>query len=298
MISINYLDKDINNPNGQIIANVYDEAEWIYDKEDFPFVFEVWNSNKLTWSCELYPDYFASWDCLDPHELEVFIKDAHGNIISNFKLDPWVNRNSTAQFFEKWSSKNPNANGIVIGTHDGTSGEWIQHVKNTKGKTVLVEGSSDTFKQLVNNYKSILSDISFRNEVITSDGRTVQFFEYGSGEANTVNPDHFNKHVKETDTASVISTKSVSINDLIIQEGLQENLDWIQLDTESIDDEIIMGLDFSKVNKPSLIVFETINFSHERTGSYDRIDKLFHWLKYNGYLVKYDYWNSFAYLPK
>ena len=89
---------------------------------------------------------------------------------------------------------------------------------------------------------------------------------------------------------------SVSINDLILQENLQDTLDWIHLDTESIDDEIIMSLDFNKVNKPKLIVFETINFSKERTGNSERIDKLFDWLHSNGYKVKYDYWNSFAFL--
>ena len=25
-----------------------------------------------------------------------------------------------------------NANGIIVGTHDGTSGEWVKHVKNNK----------------------------------------------------------------------------------------------------------------------------------------------------------------------
>ena len=81
-----------------------------------------------------------------------------------------------------------------------------------------------------------------------------------------------------------------------VSPNLQNNLDWIHLDTESIDDEIIMSLDFTKINKPKLIVFETINFSEERTKSRLRIDTLFNWLQINGYKTKYDYWNSFAYL--
>ena len=57
-----------------------------------------------------------------------------------------------------------------------------------------------------------------------------------------------------------------------------------------------MSLDFTKINKPKLIVFETINFSEERTKSRLKIDTLFNWLQINGYKTKYDYWNSFAYL--
>jgi hypothetical protein len=83
---------------------------------------------------------------------------------------------------------------------------------------------------------------------------------------------------------------------LIIENDLQTNLDWIHLDTESIDDEIITSLDFKKINKPKLIVFETINFSEERTGSDLRIKKLFEWLELHGYKTKYDFWNSFAFL--
>jgi hypothetical protein len=101
---------------------------------------------------------------------------------------------------------------------------------------------------------------------------------------------------KDGEEVTIVDMVSLGINDLIIEENLQHNLDWLHLDTESIDDEIIMSLDFNKINKPKLIVFETINFSEERLGNSERIDKLFDWLRSNGYKVKYDYWNSFAFL--
>ena len=297
MFSIKYIDKSPQTPNGQIYAQIFEEADWLYSKDDFPFVFEVYNSNKLKWSCNIKPYTFATWDCLEFNNLEAFIKDKMGNILAHFKLDPSIHRNSTIQFFNQWSLKNKNASGVVIGTHDGMAGEWVEHVKNSNGKSVLVEGSSHQFKELTKNYKEF-QNIVFRNEVVTSDGRDVQFFEFGTGEANTVSREHYEKHINDTDKIAVRNTKSIGINELILSEGLQDTLEWLHLDTESIDDEIIMGLDFSKVKKPSLIVFETINFSFERTGNYDRIDRLFGWLKSNGYNVKYDYWNSYAYLIK
>jgi hypothetical protein len=160
---------------------------------------------------------------------------------------------------------------------------------------VLVEASEKQFNELKSNYNQF-NNVKFRKEVITSDGRETEFFEFGSGHANTVSKEHYEKHVFTQDLSKIILTKSLGINDLIIQENLQNNLDWIHLDTEAIDDEIIMGLNFSIIKKPKLIVFETINFSEERTGDSTRIDKLFNWLNSNGYKVKYDYWNSFAYL--
>ena len=295
MFSIRYIEKSNENPVGQIYAKIFDEASWIYKDEEFPFSFEVWLKDKLVWNCNLEQNTWASWNCLDNDGLKAFIRDKDKNIISYFKLDPWTNRNATEQFFDTWIMKNPNSKGIVIGTHDGTDGEWVKHVKNNKANAILVEASKQQFDKLVYNYEG-LDNAKLINEAITSDGRETVFYEFGSGHANTFDKVHYENHILGGEKVSIRNVKSISINDLIIQENLQNNLDWIHLDTEAIDDEIIMGLDFSRIKKPKLIVFETINFSKERTGDSTRIDILFDWLKLNGYLVKYDYWNSFAFL--
>jgi hypothetical protein len=223
------------------------------------------------------------------------IKNKEGKILSKFVLDIWTNRNATEQFFDTWISRNPNSKGIVIGTHDGTSGEWVKHVKNQSTSVILIEASDKQFKELNENYLKF-NNVKLRKDVITGDGRDVKFYEFGSGHANTIDENHCKLHTGGGEKVNVVKMNSVSINDLILEENLQNNLDWIHLDTEAIDDEIIMSLDFTKINKPKLIVFETINFSEERTKSRLRIDTLFNWLQINGYKTKYDYWNSFAYL--
>jgi FkbM family methyltransferase len=296
MFSISYIEKSREAPNGQIYAKIFDEASWIYKEDEFPFTFEVWLKDKLIWNCNLAPNTWAAWNCLDNDELKAFIKDKDKNIISYFKLDPWTNRNATEQFFDAWILKNPNSNGVVIGTHDGTSGEWVKHIKNNKANAILVEASKQQFDKLAYNYNG-LDNVKLINEAITSNGRETEFYEFGLGHANTFDRVHYENHVSDGEKVSIRNVRSVGINDLITQENLQDNLDWIHLDTEAIDDEIIMGLDFSKIKKPKLIVFETINFSKERTGDSTRIDALFDWLRSNGYNVKYDYWNSFAFLP-
>lgn len=295
MFSIKYLEKSSENPNGKIFAQITNEANWIYDNDEMPFLFEVFLNKKLIWSVDLNPNSWASWDCLDNDNLEAYIKGKDGTVISHFKLDIWVNQNSTEQFFEVWMNKNPNSYGIAIGTHDGTSGEWVNQVKNKKTNAVLVEASEKQFNLLKTNYSGF-ENTKLRNCLVTSDGRDVEFFEFGPGHANTVDPEHFKKHYFNDDYLKISKVKSISINDLIIEENLETKLDWLHLDTEAIDDEIIMGLDFNRVVKPKLIIFETINFSEERTGDKKRINTLFDWLSKNGYHTKYDYWNSFAFL--
>jgi hypothetical protein len=295
MFELKYIEKSTEAPNGKVLGKVYEEASWLYNENELPFIFEVSGGGKIIWSTNLYPNMWASWDTVNNDNFVVVIKTKHNEIISEFKYDIWVNRNATEQFFETWIKKNPNTKGIAIGTHDGTSGEWVKHIKNNSTYAVLVEASKKQFDELTQNYSNF-NNVSFRNNFITGNGGNVNFYEFGDGYANTLSETHCKKHVFDNEEIVVVNVDSISINDLIIQENLQDTLDWLHLDTEAIDDEIIMSLDFSKVIKPKLIVFETINFSEERTGSSERIDKLFDWLKSNGYKVKYDFWNSFAFL--
>jgi hypothetical protein len=294
MFSIRYLEKSTSTPNGQIFAEVSQEAEWLFNQDEREFIFRIKRNSEPIWECYIYPNSWAYWHCEHNDNIEAFIYDNDGKIISYFKLDPWTNQNATEQFFDTYILRNPNSNGLVIGTHDGETGEWVKHVKNEKVNALLVEGSINQFNQLVRNYYNY-NNVKMINHIVTGDGRDVEFYEFGSGFANTVDRSHFEKH-NQTDLTNIVKTKSISINDLIIENDLQTNLDWIHLDTESIDDEIITSLDFKKINKPKLIVFETINFSEERTGSDLRIKKLFEWLELHGYKTKYDFWNSFAFL--
>jgi hypothetical protein len=294
MFSIRYLEKSEQTPNGQVFAEVFDEANWIFNENEREFIFQVKKNSQVIWETFLYPNTWASWHCEHNENIEAFIINKNGETISYFKLDYWTNRNATEQFFDLWVSKNPNSNGIVIGTHDGTTGEWVKHVKQQKVSVILVEGSSKQFNELSKNYIGS-SNIKLLNHIVTGNGRDIEFYEFGSGHTNTVDRSHYEKH-NHSDIVNIIKTKSIGINELIIKNNLETSLDWIHLDTESIDDEIIISLDFSRINKPKLIIFETINFSKERTGSDQRINRLFSWLEENGYNIKYDYWNSFAVL--
>jgi len=295
MYSIRFIDKSDEAPCGKVTGLVFEEASWLYGEDELPFKYQILRDGECLWTIDLYPGMWGSWDPLDNDNFVAVIMDGRGKIVSQFTYDVWVNRNATEQFFDTWINKNPNSKGIVIGTHDGTEGGWVKHIKNKSAFAVLVEASKKQFGELVSNYLNF-DNTSFRNNVITGKGGDVEFYEFGEGTANTISESHYKGHVKNGDEVTIVKMSSVGINDLIIEENLQHNLDWLHLDTESIDDEIIMSLDFNKINKPKLIVFETINFSEERLGNSERIDKLFDWLRSNGYKVKYDYWNSFAFL--
>ena len=196
MFSIKFIDKSDEAPCGKVTGLVFDEASWLYGEDESPFKYEIFRDGKCLWSSDLYPGMWASWDTLDNDNFVAVIKDVNGNIVSQFKYDVWVNRNATEQFFDTWINKNPNSKGIVIGTHDGTTGEWVKHVKNKSTFAVLVEASKKQFDELVENYLNF-DNVLFRNNVITGKGGDVEFYEFGLGLTNTIIESHCKSHLNE-----------------------------------------------------------------------------------------------------
>ena len=184
MFGIEYIEKSEESPTGKVVARIFEEVSWLYDESEYPFKFEVLSDGNVVWSIDLHPNMWASWDTLDTDNFIAVIKNNKNEIISQFNHNIWVNRNATEQFFDTWMNRNPNSKGIAIGTHDGTTGEWVKHVKNNTTYAVLVEASKKQFDELTQNYSNCFN-VSFRNDVITGDGGTVKFYEFGLGYTNT-----------------------------------------------------------------------------------------------------------------
>ena len=46
MIGIEYIEKSTYTPNGQVIGRLYEEVSWMYNEDELPFTFEVFNADK------------------------------------------------------------------------------------------------------------------------------------------------------------------------------------------------------------------------------------------------------------
>jgi len=71
--------------------------------------------------------------------------------------------------------------------------------------------------------------------------------------------------IRHWETEEINSTKrdSISITDLILTE-CDGHIDWLHLDVEGLDAQLIMGIDESKVQLPNFIIFEDYNLSDEK----------------------------------
>jgi FkbM family methyltransferase len=163
--------------------------------------------------------------------------------------------------------------GLVIGTHDGEFGEWVPIAMKRESKIVLVEASDKQFNRLKNNYKnnSLVKPIQ---NLITTNGGEVEFFEGGEGYTNSI----VEGVIRSWETEEIKSTKrsSISITDLILNE-CDGQIDWLHLDVEGLDAELIMSIDETKVQLPNFIIFEDHNLS------IDKKNEIYSWFHNKGY---------------
>jgi hypothetical protein len=232
-------------------------------------------SKEIQWSTNLNDNWYATYPNTEMFDVEIC--DSKNRIIytkvwdvmehgNHFYKSLWMHNKSII-------SKGKLPKGLVIGTHDGEFGEWVPIVKNRECSVVLVEASDSQFQKLKNNYINYSLVKPIQN-LITPNGGEVEFFEGGKGYTNTV----VENVIRHWEKEEIKSTKrpSISITDLILAE-CNGHIDWLHLDVEGLDAQLIMGIDETKVSLPNFIIFEDYNLSQ------DKKDEIYSWLHNKGY---------------
>ena len=232
-------------------------------------------SGEEQWSTNLNDNWFATFPSTEMYD--VVITDNKNNTVYTKKWDIMEHGN---HFYKSLWMYNKNIlsngkfpKGLVIGTHDGEFGEWVPIAMKRESKIVLVEASDKQFNRLKNNYKnnSLVKPIQ---NLITTNGGEVEFFEGGEGYTNSI----VEGVIRSWETEEIKSTKrsSISITDLILNE-CDGQIDWLHLDVEGLDAELIMSIDETKVQLPNFIIFEDHNLS------VDKKSEIYSWFHNKGY---------------
>jgi FkbM family methyltransferase len=232
-------------------------------------------SGEVQWSTKLNDNWFGSYPNTEMFDVE--ITDSKDRIIYTKVWDVMEHGNhfykSLWMYNKSVLSNGKFPKGLVIGTHDGEFGEWVPIVQKRECNVVLVEASDTQFQKLKDNYKN-KSLVKSIQKLITPNGGEVEFFEGGEGYTNTV----VENVIRHWETEEINSTKrdSISITDLILNEcGGQ--IDWLHLDVEGLDAQLIMGIDETKITLPNFIIFEDYNLPQ------DKKDEIYSWLQQRGY---------------
>lgn len=217
--------------------------------------------------------YSHMWTCWNGAELitDVYVYTNNGVLLEKYEWDVTQNGDEIEKMLwfyltSRRGQKVP-SNGLVIGTHDGRNGHWIYPIKNNLSKVTLIDGSETQYEKLRENYK-LYTNVKFENKIVTVHGEQVTWYTGGEGYTDTVVKGLIESWLEESDISSV-SKDSVPLNSIMEK----EDYDWLHLDVEGIDDELIINLQ----QRPNVIIFESMNIPQER------IEKLNQWFAENNY---------------
>lgn len=215
-------------------------------------------TNEIHYSTELRSNMWTTWNGAELIT-DVLIFCPNDKLIKEFKWDVTENGDDIEKilwyYLKNRKNQNTNSKGLVIGTHDGRNGHWIYPVKANLSDAVLIDGSEKQFSELEKNYKDY-TNVCFMNEIVTTDEQIVEWYQGGEGYTDTVVKNLIHDWLQESQI-SVHQRKSYSFKKLISE----NDFNWIHLDVEGIDDELILSLE----KTPDIIIYESMNINEERT---------------------------------
>lgn len=236
----------------------------LFKPEQLPINFQIKNvvSKKVIWQTNLNSGMWANFPTTEMND--VVVNDAQGNFIYQYRWD--VIQHGSIFYKSLWLycksliNKGVKPKGLVIGTHDGEFGEWVPLVRNFMSDMILVEGSQKQFNSLKNNYDG-KQGITLIQNLVTTDGSDVEFFEGGAGYTNSV----VKRVIEHWEKEQIHSSKrtSISINNLIHDhfEAWNKKMDWLHLDVEGLDAKLLMAI--NEQNLPDFIIYEDFNLEPE-----------------------------------
>jgi hypothetical protein len=254
----------------------------IFKKDELPLTVDFTEvvTGRSGWSTVVGAGMWASWKGGEVQH-DVTLRTAKGRIVHKHKFDVELNGDQiekTLWHFLKYLDHSPK--GLVIGSHDGTFGHWVFPVISGLTDVVIVEGSAKQYAALRKNYES-LPKVKFIYKIVTTDGRPVDWFEGGAGFTDTIYKPVISIFLKDEEIKTS-QRKSVSINDLIKKEC--HDLDWLHLDVEGIDGDLILALEY----RPKLIIFEAAHIDQQQ------YSELLDWFENNQYELFNDGFNAIA----
>jgi FkbM family methyltransferase len=262
MIDINY-NEGIKITTGQLSK--------VFKQDQLPLKFQIKGaiSKKIVWEVELKDDMWANYG---ENEInDVVVIDNNGKFVTQYYWDLLSHGSifyKSLWFYCKSLINNGiNPNGLVIGAHDGEFGEWVPLVRNHMSDILLIEGSSNTFNRLKENYYPHRS-IKLVNTIVTPNGGPVEFFEGGRGYTNSVVERVIRNWEIEEINSKIYPSESIN-------KYLTPNINWLHLDVEGLDAELILNSNYL----PNFIIFEDFNLLIEQK------TKVYDFLKDKGYVL-------------
>lgn len=261
--------------NNQLTIDVKNEINSVLSQEDFPLVLNIIdNSNRVHFmNKELHVGHFST--CFDVTYKKAIVYTCKGLKLATWDWSTMIHGDLSHRLFHIWSKKNKGVSGIVIGAHNGTSGEWVGPVLNGEIKAVLIEPSDTSYEILRKSYEN-RGFVDIEKVLITPSGGEFTFYqcdEFQQGQLNSIFVDNLTSVVDKSKIKEV-RLQSMTILDILKKYNISKNKWWLQIDAEGLDSDLLMNSDLSDYSLPCCLIFE----KREQNQDIDN------WLSANGYI--------------
>jgi hypothetical protein len=275
MISFNY-----NRTTNTTSINLNDMC---HISDNLPLKLKLKNivTGEIHYQVDLNPNAWAVWSGAELIT-DILIYDSTGELIFEKRWDVTEYGDLVEKdlwyYLKSRKNKGLKSNGLVIGTHDGRNGHWIYPIKHGLSTATLIDGSDNQYIELKRNYYNN-PFVETKNLIVTTDGSDVEWYQGGEGYTDTVVKELIESWLVDKPITKS-SRKSVAINQLM----LEQEYDWLHLDVEGIDGDLILCLE----QRPNVIIYESMNLPQEM------IEKLTEWFSVNEYITITDNGNTIA----
>ena len=245
-------------------------------------------SGNILWSTTI-PSSNIWCELPSSRNLDIRIIDNKGEIVLNHIWEDNINSDVCELKFIEWckffiSQENKKPKGIVVGSHNGLTGEWVNaNNKNLIGSTLLIEPNEKPFQQLISKYQNDFK-FSFKNILVSETGGYMEFYtnENEDSESSSIIMSNVNKYHKNIITKQLYSR---TLNDLIVE----FSPDWIHLDVEGLDAKLLLSTSDDVIKRLKFIIWEDIFLTE------DEKTLLENKLTYNGFsVIVGNEYNTFA----
>ena len=219
----------------------------------------------VEWSIDLEPGTWCTYN-LRNNDVEITTKS--NRIIKKVPSGPFFDDLIEDVFYTCVVGNNLK-NGIVAGAGRGSYGEWLDAVVENQTKALLIEPQSKEYKVIVDSF-SKYSNIKFLNKGVSTQKEIREFFIYTNQIGlSSLDKNHLlDKNISENDIHQV-NMECESLSYLLEQ----DEYDWLRLDVESLDCDLIQSLKPQHFNTLKYIQYEHLNIPQEKVKQTDEFLK-------------------------
>lgn len=264
----------IEDENSSWFVEIDKNLEFFLENGELPLwvtFFNTYTDEKI-WEIETFPGNWVTFPQM--RGTKVTITNSNGDILAEKNWD----RNKYEDLIEtvlRLSIKKYNLlKGLIVGSGHGDYGEWIDIVKNNQTSCVLVEPDEESFEKLYSRY-SKYSNIKFEKVAVDIRKGIKKFWLAPQKNVSSLKIENCLNYNFQKNELVEVEVETESLKNLIDK----HNVDWVRLDAEGMDYDLVMSLESETFDKLKYIQYEHINISDNDKNN------LNFFLESNGYVV-------------